>query len=131
MKWEEYKMETLGEREKRNKDMIEKSEVIRENTEKNMRIMKAPDGHTFVTHINWQPKQSLYGEVLMTDGEATPEEIEIAKDMILDRICECIRNVAKRKPDEFFIVKAPEKSNQLFDKTSVAAKFILHQQAFG
>ena len=121
-------MKTLGELEKNSKELIEKSEIVKEYTERNMRIMKAPDGREFVTPIEWTPKPSLYGEFLMTEGEANEEEIEMAKEQILDKICESIRYIAKRKPNEFFIIKTPSSmahENSWGNVTSVGAKFIL------
>lgn len=132
VKWNLYKPGTLGEEEKRNKELIEKSEIVDENKEKNRRTMKAPDGHIFMTHIEWTPKPSLYGECLVCDGKATEEEIEEAKETILNRICECIRDVAKRKPDEFFIIHTPSKNpmkniltGEINNMSSVGAKFAL------
>lgn len=123
MKWDKYKMETLGERNRRNKEIIEKSEIVQEDKEKNRRMMKTPEHHLFMTLIDAEPRPSVYGVALMTDGEAPLEEIKKAKEYVVEYICDCIRDVAKRKPDEFFIIKTP--TNEIFNKTSVGAKFIL------
>lgn len=124
-KWEFYRSETLGEEEKRHKELIEKSEIVKEIKEKNRRMMKTPDGRILMTHITWTPKPSLYGVALMADGEVNDEEIQEAKELVLDKICETIRDVAKRKPDEFFIIHTPSSDNPLAEATTVGAKFIL------
>lgn len=131
-KWEFYKSETLGEEERRNKELIEKSEIVSENKEKNMRMMKAPDGHIFFTHIEWNPRPSLYGIAVTTEGDVTPDDIEIAKEMVLEEVINAIRDVAKRKPDEFFMIHTPSQNphkNVLTDEvtnlSSVGVKFAL------
>ena len=130
--WKFFDTETLGEEEKRNRELIEKSEIIKEDKEKNRRIMKAPDGHMFMTHITWNPRPSLYGVAVTTEGDVSAEEIEKAKEMVLEEIIKAIRDVAKRKPDEIFMVHTPTKNplvNQLTDEvnntSSVGAKFAL------
>lgn len=131
-KWKVYKPETLGEEEKRNEELIEKSDVVSEDKESNRRLMKAPDGHIFLTHIEWTPRPSLYGEALICDGDVSEEEIEEAKEAILNMICESIRDVAKRKPDEFFIIHTPTKNplknmlnGEISNQSSVGARFVL------
>lgn len=121
-KWEFFKSETLGNFEKRDNELIEKSEVISENKEKNRKLMQAPDGHIFATRIEWTPRPSLYGVAVTTEGDVTPEEIEKAKEMVLEEVIKCIRDIAKRKPDEFFIIHTP---NETSDTSSVGAKFAL------
>jgi hypothetical protein len=121
-KWNFYKSHTLGEVEKNDKELIEKSEVIQESKEKNRRIMKAPDGHIFVTCINWTPKPSVYGVAVTTEGDVTSEEIAEAKEMVMEEVLKRIREVAKRKPDEFFIIHTP---NEASNTSSVGVKFAL------
>ena len=122
-KWEFWKSKTLGEEEKRNKELIEKSEIVTEDKEKNMRMMKAPDGHIFMTHIEWKPRPSLYGVAVITKEDVTPDDIESAKEMVLERVIESIRDIAKRKPDEFFILHTP--SDYKENVSSVGTKFAL------
>ena len=105
--WEFFVSESLGEGEKRHKELIEKSEIIAEDKEKNRRIMKAPDGHIFMTHIEWKPRPSLYGVAVTTKDDVTPDDIESAK----------------RKPDEFFIIHTP--SDYKENVSSVGTKFAL------
>lgn len=121
--WEFFVSETLGEDEKRHKELIEKSEVVAEDKEKNRRIMKAPDGHVFMTHIEWKPRPSLYGVAVITKDDVTPDDIESAKEMVLERVIESIRDIAKRKPDEFFIIHTP--SDYKENVSSVGTKFVL------
>lgn len=116
------KTKKLGEIDKRQEEIIEKSTVISEYKEKNRRLMRTPDGVTFITQIESKPRPSTYGFAVMKEGEASAEEIEEAKEIILDYLCDCIRNVAKRKPDEFFIIKNPD---EMSGKKTVGAKFIL------
>ena len=122
-KWEFFTSKTLGEEEKKHNELIEKSEVVSEDKEKNRRVMKAPDGHIFMTHIEWNPRPSLYGVAVITKDAITPDDIEDAKAMVLERIIESIRDIAKRKPDEFFIIHTP--SDYKENVSSVGAKFAL------
>lgn len=122
--WKFLGTETLGEGEKRHRELIEKSEIIKEDKVKNRRMMKTPDGHIFMTHITWTPRPSLYGVAVTTDGDANLEEIERAKEMVLERIIEEIRDVGKRKPDEFFIIHTPS-NNPTVNMSSVGAKYAL------
>jgi hypothetical protein len=131
-KWEFFKSKTLGEVEKRNNELIEKSEVISENKEKNRKLMKAPDGHIFMTHIEWTPRPSLYGVAVTTEGDVTPDEIEKAKEMVLEEVIKCIRDIAKKKPDEFFMIHTPSQNplknlvtDEVSNMSSVGAKFAL------
>lgn len=130
--WEAYKQETLGETEKRNKNLIKKSEIVKEDEEKNRRMMKAPDGHIFMTCIKCEPKPSLYGVAVTTEGDVSDEDIQKGKEMVLEAIIDTIRDVAKRKPDEFFMVHTPTKNpmknfltGEVANKSSVGAKFAL------
>ena len=132
VEWKFFKQETLGEGEKRNRELIEKSEVVHEDKEKNRRMMKAPDGHIFLTHIEWKPLPSVYGSAVTTEGDVSEDDIQKAKEMVLEDIIKAIRDVAERKPDEFFIVHTPTKnplknflSEEIVNTSSVGAKFAL------
>lgn len=122
-KWEFWESKTLGEVEKRNNELIEKSKIVSENKKKNIRIMKTPDGHTFMTHIEWKPRTSLYGVAVITKDDVTSNDIESAKEMALEKVIESIRKIAKRKPNEFFIIHTP--LNKAENVSSVGVKFAL------
>lgn len=131
-KWEFIRSETLGEEEKRHKEKIKDSEIVSEDKERNMRIMRDSNGHIFVTHIEWTPKPSLYGVAVKSEGDATPDEIENAKELVLEEVIRSVRDVAKRKPDEFFIIHTPSQNpikkmltGEICNESSVGVKFAL------
>lgn len=118
-RWKFFEAKTLGDIEKGQKELIEKSKIISEDKEKNRRMMQTQDGCVFMTQIEWNPRPSLYGVAVMTEEKATHDDIEFAKEMVLKRAIETIRDIAKRKNDEFFIIHTSS------DNTSVGMKFAL------
>ena len=69
----------------------------------------------------------MYGEFIKVDGEMTEEKLEEAKEILLDKICNGIRKIAKENSEQFFIVKDFSESDSIFkgDYFTVGCKFEL------
>ena len=70
-------------------------------------------------------KGTLYGMIVKVRGTCSPEKLLEAKDVLVDRVCDAIREIAA-KNDDFFIIK-DSSSMSIFKEeyTSVACKFFL------
>ena len=70
-------------------------------------------------------KGTLYGMIVNVSGTCSPEKLSEAKDMLVDRVCNAIREIAA-KNDDFFIIK-DSSSMPIFEEdfTSVSCKFFL------
>lgn len=61
---------------------------------------------------------SMFGTYVKIDGNVTEEKLAKAKEMLVEEVCEIIKEIAKKR-DDFFIIKTTD------DGGSVAHKFIL------
>ena len=61
---------------------------------------------------------SMFGTYVKIDGNVTEEKLAKAKEMLVEEVCEIIKEIAKKR-DDFFIIKATDIGG------SVAHKFIL------
>ena len=70
-------------------------------------------------------KGTLYGMFVRVEGKCTAEQLEDAKETLVNRVCDAIREIAA-KNDDFFIIK-DSSSMPIFEEeyTSVACKFFL------
>ena len=75
---------------------------------------------------NTEPKGFLGGAYVMTEGEASEEEIALMKEKVLDDICNEIRKIATEHEDFFFIktgARFPGLDNEIV--TTVGARYLL------
>ena len=118
----------LAETNKKQEELIATSKVVNENKEKKRVIMQAPDGRMFVVSTDKSPQPSRYGIAVGCEGKASSAEIEEAKTIVVEKLCDLIRDIAKRKPEEFFIIHETSKhpiTSEMINETTVGAKFVL------
>ena len=88
-------------------------------------LKDSPDGH-IRAFKNAPDHGFLGGRYLVTEGEASEEEIAKMKEAVVEQLCEDIRNLARERED-FFIIKKGERFPGVDNTvlTSVAVKYIL------
>lgn len=99
--FDEVKKEALKTKEK-----IENAVEVKRNEENGCRLMKDANGRVFMTAIELPTFDEMqYGYAVQCNGCFNEENIGKAYEVVLDKMCEIVRDVAKRFPDKFFIVK--------------------------
>lgn len=102
------------------KERIENAVEVKRNKENGLRFMKDVNGRVFVSPIESPTYDEwLYGYAVKCDGDFNEENIEKAKEMVLDKICEIVRDVANSFPDKFFIIKNAETTQVVNVETGV------------
>jgi hypothetical protein len=102
------------------KERIENAEEVKRNEEDGLRLMKGSNGATFISPIEPPTYDEwLYWYAVKCDSEFNEENIEKAKEMVLDKICEIVRDVANSFPDKFFIIKNSETTKVVNMETGV------------
>ena len=98
--------------------------VIKETVKGDRVFKEMSDGRILVEDRS--RKGYLGGGYLMTEGNASEDELAQMKERLIEDVCAEIRKVAKEH-DDFFIIKTGEKFPGLDNTivTTVAAKFIL------
>jgi hypothetical protein len=92
---------------------IESAKEISRNEESGRRLMRDKSGGMFMTTIDLPTyNENLYGYAVKCEGEVNDETIEEAKSIVVDKMCEIIREIAKRFPSKFFVIKRPDDYNK-------------------
>ena len=91
--------------------------VVKETVRGDLKFVEMSDGTIRVESVN-KVSGTQYGTYVLVEGEVTKEKLAKAKELVVEKICEMIKEIAN-KSEEFFIVKTSD------DVTSVAHKFIL------
>ena len=96
--------------------------VVKEEVRGDRRYKFMSDGRTLVESIN-HPSGAMFGTYEKITGEVTDEKIAEAKEAVVEKVCEIIREIASTS-DSFFIIK----NNPLGDEegcVTVGHKFFI------
>lgn len=118
--------------------LLETSEEVR-TLSSGTRIMRRKDGACFITEVKSSTElkemdENAYSYAVKCEGDVDDETIEEAKSIVVDKMCEIIREVAKRIPSKFFIIHKIEgynetplgiKTGEFNDYTTVGCKLVL------
>ena len=131
------------ENEKRRRKEIAEATLISENVERGIKQMRKKNGAIMlvkmtdeerlekqrkqyeesgdvkckcVSPIMNKPEMRYYGYAVKCEGDFTKENIDKAKEIVLDKICEIIRDVARAVPNDFFIIKNKETLKKEYER---------------
>lgn len=100
----------IVEKGNKRKEELENSEIVSVNEEKGRAVIRTKNGtvivkYPFVVDI---PEEELYGYAVKCHGEFNEENIKAAKEAVLEKLFEIIRDVAEAVPEKFFVIKDAE-----------------------
>lgn len=96
--------------------------IVREIVENGRRIKEMSDGKILIEPAE-RPKDSMFCSAVKIVGEVTEEKLAKAKEMVIEEMCEQIRELAKT--DNFFIIKGCLDHIACEEYTSVGRSYII------
>ena len=98
------------EKGKKRKEKLADAEIISVDEKKGRAFIKTKNGTGMVKYpFEDIPKEELYGCAVECHGEFNEENIKAAKEAVLEKLFEIIRDVAETVPEQFFVIKDAEK----------------------
>jgi hypothetical protein len=109
---------------------VKSSELVNANEEKGIYLMRSKKG-VFMTSINPNDikntcnKEAEYGFAVKCDCEFTEENIEKAKEIVCDKMCDFVRELIMNVPEKFFVIRDSVPTENGVDYFTVGCKMIL------
>ena len=97
------------EKGKKRKEELADVEIISVDEKKGRAFIKTKNGACLTKYpIEDIPKEELYGYAVECHGEFNEENIKAAKEAVIEKLFEIIRDVAEAVPEKFFVIKDAE-----------------------
>ena len=104
------------------------SEVVNENFSDDYKLMRDNKGNTYIRRKIPTAMDTLgldvYGCAVKCEGELNEENVQKAKEIVLENMFEIIKGIAKTIPDDFFVIKDKETWKDAYRHPPVAANKI-------
>ena len=86
------------------------AKLIREDKARGIAVYQRKNGATYIENIA-KPQGSFWGDFVEVKGDLTEEKLAKAKEDVLEKLIEGIKDAANRYPESFFLIKTKEKEN--------------------